>query len=193
MAKYFQVDRAWQLYQETREKNLPISTDTYNSLIQVASFLKEGYDLRWKLVQDLLTSMANEGLEPNLRTLNALLETLSTMSGYKFTKQYVLQALAEFKKLGIEPSLGSWYFVLITFCRERGMKSYILEDILTYIEGKEFTMRDFKDTYFFVTAMDVARNHLHDKIVADRIDALLHTGNNYDLIGDSYKESIYYR
>lgn len=193
MSKYCQVDRAWQLYQESREKGLPICTNTYNSLIQVASFLKEGYDLRWKLVQDLLTSMAHEGLKPNTATLNAVLETLSTMSGYKFTKKYVLQTLVEFKNLGVEPTLGSWYFVLITYCRERGTTSYILSDIMAQIEGKEFTIKDPKDTFFFVTAMDVCRNHLNDKQLADRVDTLLHTGNNYDLIGDSYKESIYYR
>lgn len=193
MAKYCQVDRAWQLYQETREKNIPLNTNTYNALIQVASFLKEGYDLRWKLVQDLLISMSNEQLKPNIGTLNAVLETLSTMPSHKLTKKYILQTLAEFKKLNIEPSLGSYYFVLITYCRERSTPNYILNDIMNEIDGKEFKIQDFKDTFFFVTAMDICRNHLNDKALADRVNNLLHVGNNYDLIGDSYKESIYYR
>lgn len=193
MCKYYQVDRAWQLYQETREKNLILNTGTYNSLIQVSNFLKEGFDLRWKLITDLLNTMCTEGIKPNLRTLNSILEALSTMTGYKFTKKYVLQTLAEFKNLGIEPSLASYYFVLIIFCRERGNTSYILNDIMNQLEGKEFVIRDIKDTFFFVTAMDICRNHLGDKELADRVDKLLHTGNNYDLIGDSYKESIYYR
>lgn len=193
MAKYCQVDRAWELYQETRAKGLAVSTDTYNALIQVASFLKEGYDLRWKLVQDLLMEMAREGHKPNIGTLNAVLGTLSTMPGFRQTKNLILQTLSEFKHAGIEPSLASYYFILITLCRERGRTHYILHDILNEIEGKHFKIQDFKDTFFFVTAMDVCRNHLNDKDLADRVDALLHTGNNYDLIGDSYKESIYYR
>lgn len=45
------VDRAWQLYQETLEKGVPLDTETYNSLIRVASFMREGSDLRWKLVK----------------------------------------------------------------------------------------------------------------------------------------------
>lgn len=48
-----------------------------------------------------------------------------------------------------------------------------------------------KDAFFFVTAMDVCNNHLQDSELAKRVDQLLHFGNNYDLIGDSYKESIY--
>lgn len=45
------MDRAWQLYQETLEKGIPLDTETYNSLIRVASFMREGSDLRWKLVK----------------------------------------------------------------------------------------------------------------------------------------------
>ena len=59
------------------------------------------------------------------------------------------------------------------------------------IEGKSFTIEDQKDTFFFVTAMDICRNHLQDLDLAQKVNALLLTGNNYDLIGDSYKESIY--
>ena len=32
-----------------------------------------------------------------------------------------------------------------------------------------------------------------DRDLALRVDELLHTGDNYDLIGDSYKEAVYYR
>ena len=32
-----------------------------------------------------------------------------------------------------------------------------------------------------------------DRDLALRVDELLHTADNYDLIGDSYKEAIYYR
>lgn len=62
---------------------------------------------------------------------------------------------------------------------------------MALVENKEHTIQDIRDTNFFVTAMDIARNHLHDVELARRVDALLHFGNNYDLIGDSYKESIY--
>lgn len=62
---------------------------------------------------------------------------------------------------------------------------------MNQLEGKELEMRDLKDTFFFVTAMDICNYHLQDKDLAKRVHNLLHIGNNYDLIGDSYKESIY--
>lgn len=49
------------------------------------------------------------------------------------------------------------------------------------------------DINFFITAMDVCKHHLQDSELAKRVHNLLLFGNNYDLIGDSYSESIYYR
>lgn len=72
-----------------------------------------------------------------------------------------------------------------------GPKSTILYDIMNEIENKQHEIRDLSDINFFVSAMDVCRNHLNDMELAKRVDKLLHFGNNYDLIGDSYKESIY--
>lgn len=69
--------------------------------------------------------------------------------------------------------------------------STILVDIMKTIKCKEFTSQDPRDTAFFTMAMDVARNHLQNVELAHEVDDLLHTGNNYDLIGDSYKESVY--
>ncbi|KAI4458769.1 pentatricopeptide repeat domain-containing protein 3 [Holotrichia oblita] len=193
MSKYYQSDRAWQLFQEAQEKGIALNIETYNSLIRVSNFLKENYDLRWTFIVDLLTLAAKAKLKPNLRTLNAVLESLSLMGTSKNTKNLTLQTLSEFKKIGVEPALSSWYYVLNTFCKERGPVSWVLEDILVEIENKEHKIQDLIDTFFFVTAMDVCRNHLHDKELAKRVNKLLHHGSNYDLIGDSFKESIYYR
>lgn len=193
MAKYFQVEKAWALYQETVAKGILLDTNTFNSLLQIASFLKESYEMRWDLVCEVLTTMKNQALKPNIGTLNAVLQTITTIGGYNHPRSYALKTLSEFKKLGIEPSLASWYYMLAIFCRERGPTSHILHDIMNEIENKEFHVQDPKDTFFFVTAMDVCRNHLHDKDLAKRVNNLLHFKDNYNLIGDSYKESIYYR
>ncbi|KAJ8979588.1 hypothetical protein NQ317_019476 [Molorchus minor] len=193
MSKHFQVERAYQLFEEAQQKGLILSTNTYNSLINVVNFLKENYEMRWTFIVDLLTDMNKVGQKPNLGTLNAVLHALSQMGSGKNAKDSVLKTLREFKDLGIEPSLGSWYYVLITYCKERGPVSTILNDIMPQIENKEHQARDLADTNFFVTAMDICRNHLHDIDLAKRVDTLLHFANNYNLIGDSYKESIYYR
>ncbi|CAH0552989.1 unnamed protein product [Brassicogethes aeneus] len=193
MAKHLQVERAWQLFEEAQQKGIIVNTDTYNSLIAVSNYLKEGYDQRWSFAFDLLSDLNRANLKPNLGTLNSVLKTLSTMGTGRVTKTYTLQVLREFKDIGIEPCLASWYYVLITFCKDRGPTSTILTDILNFVENKEHKIQDITDTNFFVTAMDICRNHLHDVDLARRVDKMLNFGSNYDLMGDSYKESIYYR
>lgn len=47
-------------------------------------------------------------------------------------------------------------------------------------------MRDNGDLYFFVKAMEIAKNHLINPDLAHRIHKLLLTGNNYDLIGENH-------
>lgn len=192
MCKYIQVERGYALYQDALQRDLQIDVSTFNSVIGVSNFLRESGDARWLFVQELMQTMVLRKVKPNLGTMNAVLSVISTVGGIQ-AREYVLQTLAEFKALGIVPSLESWYFVLNTFCRERGPISHVLFDILNEIEGKEFKIQGLKDTFFFVTAMEVCRYHLNDKDLAKRVNNLLHIGNNYDLIGDSYRESSYYR
>lgn len=192
MCKYYQVEKAYAIFQDCLANNIQLDVDSFNSILNVARFIKENADMRWTLMLDLLKTMNEKGISPNLGTLNACLNSISEM-GTKNAKEYTIQIMTEFKNIGIEPSLASYYHILHTFCRDRGPVSHVLVDILNEIEGKEFEMRDIKDTMFFVTAMDVCRNHLYDLNLAKRVDAFLHQGENYNLIGDSYKESIYYR
>lgn len=72
-----------------------------------------------------------------------------------------------------------------------GPISTILHEILNILQGKEHQIRDIQDTNFFLTAMENCRYHLKDVDLAKRVNELLNYGNNYNLIGDSYKESIY--
>lgn len=69
--------------------------------------------------------------------------------------------------------------------------SLILVSILNVLQGKSLTIQDSKDVLFFSTAMEICRFHLTDKDLAFVLDQLLHTSDNYNLIGDSYKESVY--
>jgi pentatricopeptide repeat domain-containing protein 3 len=192
MSKFYQVEKAWAFYNDALSRGIALDVEAFNSILNCVTFLKESSELRFELIVEILTAMKNAAVEPNLGTLNACLGTISMMGG-KNPRDYALTMLAEFKAAGIEPSLASWTYVLQTFCKDRGPVSHVIVDILNQIEGKEFTMRDIKDTNFFVTAMDVCRNHLLDRSLAKRVDDLLHTGDNYNLIGDSFKESTYYR
>ncbi|XP_037956999.1 protein PTCD3 homolog, mitochondrial-like [Teleopsis dalmanni] len=193
MAKYYQVERAYAMFEQALEKQIDLDTTTFNAILGVTNFLKETADQRWELCRQVLQQMATLQIKPNLGTMNSLLECLTTFGNYKFARSCALQVLAEFKLLNVRPSLGTYYYILTIFCRDRSPVSHVIVDILNEIQDKEFSIEHHKDTYFFVTAMDVCRNHLHDKSIARKVDALLHTGNNYNLIGDSFKESVYYR
>lgn len=192
MAKFYQVEKAFGFFNDATAHNIQLDVETFNSILNVSHFLKEAADLRWDLVQEILKTMSTTKVDPNLGTLNACLNCISTMGGWQ-PKEYAVKILSEFKAIGVEPSLATWFYILQIFCRERGPVSHVLVDILNQIEGKEFEIRDLRDTNFFNKAMDVCRNHLHDKGLAKRVNALLHVGDNYNLIGDSFKESVYYR
>lgn len=193
MAKYYNVEKAWHLYEEAKQKGIPLNTSTYNSLIEISNFLKENYEMRWAFILQLLNQMNEAKIKPDIGTLNATLFCLSSMGESKTVKTNALKILNEFKNLDIEPSLTTWGFLLTIFCKERGPVSTILHDIMDLIEGKEFILRDIRDVNFFLNAMSICRYHLMDFSMAQRLNNLLYHGNNYDFIGDSYKESIYYR
>jgi pentatricopeptide repeat domain-containing protein 3 len=65
-----------------------------------------------------------------------------------------------------------------------GQKTGILEETITKLEQEgPLEIQDPADTNFFVSAMDICRNHLGDTDLAKRIHKLLHAHDNYDLIG----------
>lgn len=192
LGKYFQAERAWALYEEMREKNLHVDVNTYNTLIRAAKIMQENSESRWKLVEELLKRMRAEDVSPNLGTLNAILDVISKIGFWRPAKKIAKQTLAEMKNIGIEPSLASYTYLLNIFCRDRGPISTILCEIINYLDGKAIEIRDPQDVFFFVTAMEVCHTHLQDKTLAHRVNNLLNHANNYNLIGDSLKESIYY-
>ncbi|XP_046385763.1 protein PTCD3 homolog, mitochondrial [Ischnura elegans] len=196
MARFGQFERAWQLLREmvaSGDSNLVPDTGCYNAIISGALSLREGGESRWQMVETLLREMASSGLKPNIGTMNAVLEVISATGFFPRSREIALQTLSEFHHLGIEPSLASYYYILTIFCRERGPKSRVLVDILNKLDGQVIEARDPKDTLFFLTAMEVCRYHLQDVELAHRVHNLLLEHSNYDFIGDSFKESAYYR
>lgn len=70
-------------------------------------------------------SMKQQGQAPDLGTLNAILETISSMSVNRNSQKNALEVLAEFKTLGIEPSLASYFFLIRIFCQDSKFKSLL--------------------------------------------------------------------
>ncbi|XP_048481128.1 protein PTCD3 homolog, mitochondrial isoform X3 [Plutella xylostella] len=194
MAKYYQAERAHMLAQEAIEKGLVLSTDVYNSLLSCVGFLKEGTTMRTEALKATLAEMHKHGISPNQGTLTACLRSVSAWGGGRALQQLALQLLAEFRQIGIQPGLSAYYYMLCLFCKERGPKIDILSTILADLESREtLTAIEPTDTNFFITAMGVCSDHLQDINMAERLHTLLMKGDNYKLVGDAYKESIYYR
>lgn len=120
MAKYGQADRAYQLFEEARQKGFPLNTDTYNLIIRCATTIRENNQKRLDFLIKILEELNGVGLKPNLRTLNAAVDVLSASKSDRLCRVYILRILSEFKRLGIEPSLATYYSILTTFYREGG-------------------------------------------------------------------------
>lgn len=56
--------------------------------------------------------MKSQEVMPNIQTLNAALATLAAMATMKNCPKIALALITEFKQLGIEPSLASFYHLL---------------------------------------------------------------------------------
>lgn len=96
--------------------------------------------------------MAEAGVNPNLGTLNSTLEALSQVAGWRQSRLLSLQVIAEFSSLGIQPSLASYYYLLIIHCRER--KSYFFFEILMFpaCQGMDCFDRTHYSTFLFYSA-----------------------------------------
>ncbi|XP_050672303.1 protein PTCD3 homolog, mitochondrial [Leptidea sinapis] len=194
MARFYQAERAHVLAHQAIENGLQLSTSVYNSLISCVGFLKEGTILRIEALKTLLVEMSQQGLSPNQETLTACLKSISAWGGGNNLQTFASQIVAEFKSLNIQPGLSAYYYLLCLYCKERGPRIDILTGILTDLESRDnLEPTEVTDTNFFITAMGVCSDHLQDINLAERLHALLMKGDNYKLVGDAYKESIYYR
>lgn len=191
--KYNQKTKAKAMFEEAVEKQIPLDIKVYNYAIQSYN-IENSLEVRYNAILGLLKEINDLRLKPNLNTLNAVLFTLNGPGHYILIRQYSFQMLAEFKNLGIEPSLGTWSIILRTFCRDKVPISHILVDILNEIENKPLTIQHPWDTYFFYTAMSVCHQHLNDEALAHRLDAILNSADNFnELFADIQQEIIYYR
>lgn len=103
---------------------------------------------RWAFVVNMLQNIKQAGLKPNLGTLNAVLFALSTMGGNNLVKSFTLKTLTEFKNIGVEPCLGSWYYVLNIFCKDsKYVISYI--KIINCGNCRYSSRYSLNDKYFF--------------------------------------------
>ncbi|KZS11201.1 protein PTCD3 homolog, mitochondrial isoform X1 [Daphnia magna] len=193
MAKHGKAVGAWEYYNQMLAEGFAPNLTTYNSIFKIAGIVREDAEHQIRLIDETLRNMVHAGIKPNVRTLNSILESISRIPIYRVAREKSLQVLSDFKSIGVKPSLGSYYFLLKIFCREKGPINNILVGIVNRLEYEMPPLQDLHDVAFFAEAMRVCNYHLEDVQLAKRLHDLLCLPQNQALIGDSYKESIYYR
>lgn len=114
---FSQVNRAWALYKECMEKGLPLYVRSYNSILRLVQFTKDSGDERKHLMLDVLSGMSKAQVRPNVGTLNAALQISSMLRSPHPGREIALSVYKEFTNAGVEPSLGSYFYLLTIFCR----------------------------------------------------------------------------
>lgn len=98
--------------------------------------------------------MKELGLEPNLGTMNAMLDSFSMIGNPRQAKNMALSTMSEFKRIGIEPSLASYFFLLTLFCKESKLSSTIVAQpkfkILLLISNFHLLQRDQSVLYWSI-------------------------------------------
>ncbi|XP_064630506.1 small ribosomal subunit protein mS39-like [Lineus longissimus] len=193
MSKANHAEGCIELYGEMVDKNIPADLQTSIAVLQMIPILPEESDTRWGLIEKVLRDMKENGVEPNLGIFNTIMYGLGQfMARGRRSSAWTLQVLREMKGCGIEPSLGTWGSVISVFYSRDSSQANILGEIMDHLAGKEFTFQHPTDTQFFRIAMLKCCVNQKDLDLAYKIDALLNTGRNHLLLGDSYCEMIYY-
>lgn len=181
------------LYNKLVDDGISIDTETYNAIIFATASLLRSFSERWAATEDILKHMNGAKVKPDVHTMNATLDSISRGGLYAVLRERALSVLPEFRSIGVEPNLGTWFLVLRTFYKEQAPVSHILVDILKEIEGKEFKYESEYDARFFQQAMMVCVKFVRDLETAKRVDKLLNTGENFKLLGESVSTNDYYR
>ncbi|XP_060783415.1 small ribosomal subunit protein mS39 isoform X1 [Neoarius graeffei] len=192
MVKYGAYSKALDMYTDLLNNRLMADVHTFSALIIAAAEVKDKYSDRWELIIDLLKQMAQQKVKPNLLTFNTVLKVLRRCGSLARVQAFPI--LNEMKALGIEPSLATYDHILGIFYKAASSAqghTEILQEVLNEISGKSFTAQDPDDVQFFPNAMRVCLDN-KDIEQAYRVHGLLEVGDNWQLLGDSYHQSIYY-
>jgi pentatricopeptide repeat domain-containing protein 3 len=191
-AKYFQVDKAYELFQELSGRGVKLDVMTYNSILNIVFSLRERAEPRWELIQEILHDMAASGTQPNVGTFNAILFVLSRSNKFSGTMSWCMQTINEMHRLHIEPTLTTWYYAVQIHYANDDSHSRLLYNVVEYLKDKQLTVQEPTDYEFFSTAMVKCYVNLKDLELAYKLDALLNDASNPSLLGDSFRESLYY-
>ncbi|XP_035280360.1 pentatricopeptide repeat domain-containing protein 3, mitochondrial isoform X1 [Anguilla anguilla] len=192
MVKYGADTKAFSTYMDMLNNRLTADVHTFNALISAAPNVREDYHEKWNLIMELLKHMEEQKVRPNLLTFNAVLKSLRRCGSLARTQ--ALLTLAEMKALGIEPSLATYCHVMGIFYKAAASArnpTKIIYEVMDEVSGKSFSAQDPDDVQFFPSTMRICLD-LKDIELAYRLHRFLGEGNNWQLLGDSHQQSMYY-
>lgn len=103
------------MYQECKEKDIPLNITTYNYLLMLIPE-NFGYkrELKMKHFFEILDTINAKRIKPNVRTLNAALKVIR-ISQLKCDENIAYRLLMDFKRMNITFSLASYYHIMLIF------------------------------------------------------------------------------
>uniref|UniRef100_A0A3P8WXT6 Small ribosomal subunit protein mS39 n=1 Tax=Cynoglossus semilaevis TaxID=244447 RepID=A0A3P8WXT6_CYNSE len=189
--KHKAYTKAFSLYTDLLNERLTADVHIFNALILAAPFVREKYAERWELMEELLTQMNQQSVQPSLLTFNNILKSLRRCDSLARSKS--LQILSEMKAVGLVPSLATYNHVLGIFYKTSftAKKTNILQEILSELRGKQFTCQDPDDVHFFRTAMKICLD-IKDLELGYEVQRLVEVGENWRLLGNDSQSTGYY-
>ncbi|XP_031367472.1 protein PTCD3 homolog, mitochondrial [Apis dorsata] len=191
LTKYSRLDEAWLLYQKCKEKDIPLNLTTWNYVIILfEKIFNDKKKIKIDYLYDILTSMNQKKIKPNIQTLNSILKIITALNIENF-RDIIKYLLLEFKNMNIKFSLATYYYIIRGFINYDDSSYNNFIEILRKIKNKRFTIQDPMDNKFFKYTMYLASKY-NDKEAGNMIHELLLTGDNYKFISTSIIESDYY-
>ncbi|NXW96880.1 PTCD3 protein, partial [Larus smithsonianus] len=188
MVKHGASAKAYDMYIDMLNERHKADVHTFNALIAAVPYLKERFLERWELAKVFLNHMAQQEVQPNLLTFNALLKTLRRCGG--LGKSMSLSVIKEMEALDIEPSLATYDHLLSIFYRGVDLcSSGIILEVLDDVEKRSFIPQDPDDGMDF----NVSDNlhclssgekccDLKDIKLAYRLNKVMEKGDNWKFL-----------
>lgn len=102
------------MYHECKEKDIPLNITTYNHLLMmIPENFGYKHELKMKHFFDILNTINEKRVKPNIRTLNAALNVIRVQ--LKNDEDITYRLLMDFKRMNIKFSLATYYYIIIIF------------------------------------------------------------------------------
>ncbi len=189
------------MHEEIKANKGSLGIRGYNAILDTLTPESKKDQVHFEPVKSILEEMKAHGVAPDGLTLIAVLKYISnsaTDASYGHACRLALSVLAEFKSIGISPSLGAYCQVLtIFYTKKMQQNSLILQDILDQLDEVMKAKGSLMDEVvspdcfrFFREAMGGASN-MRNLPLAYRVHKLV-VGHDTDVLIGDYNATLNY-